>query len=190
MPEKSNYKQKKHLWRTCSFRRTACVTFLIHVTSKVYGVGEYSENWWGGGVYSGWQYLHCTEPALRWNKLFLTHFYPAFIACMHIFLSVLGKVGGSNCSAELTASSKYTQVIKLNVEVRIDRSHQLFKELSAFWIWPHVKIVILLWSFRCLNKVLCKYKKWYSMGDADILEYDTSRCILYHSDNKMRICMV
>ena len=28
------------------------------------------------------------------------------------------------------------------------------------------------------------------MGDADILEYDTSRCILYHSDNKMRICMV
>lgn len=51
---------------------------------------------------------------------------------MHILLSVLGKVGGSNCSAELTASSKYTQVIKLNVEVRIDRSHQLFKELSAF----------------------------------------------------------
>lgn len=51
---------------------------------------------------------------------------------MHIFLSVLGKVEGSNCSAELTASSKYTQVIKLNVEVRIDRSHQLFKELSAF----------------------------------------------------------
>lgn len=63
---------------------------------------------------------------------------------MHIFLSVLAKVGGSNCSAELTASSKYTHVIKLNVEVRIDRSHQLFKELSAFRIWPHVKIVILL----------------------------------------------
>ena len=45
-------------------------------------------------------------------------------------------------------------------------------------------------KFQMPKQSLMQYKKWYSMGDADILEYDTSRCILYHSDNKMRICTV
>lgn len=56
------------------FQKDSLITFLIHVTNKVQGVGKYSANLWGGG-YSSRQYLHRTKPVLRWNKRIFNTFF-------------------------------------------------------------------------------------------------------------------